>query len=80
MDGLEVVMASKHRDMWRYVFDPSQSWQQRVVNAATLYRQRTGASPTVAHVSRLHADAPAQVGIVRIERAWGLGKNEIDLG
>jgi hypothetical protein len=73
-------MAHKTIMMRRYTFDKHQTWMQRIVECASWYRRTTGQVPTIAHVALSAKDAPAEMGVVRIERAWGVGRNEIDLG
>jgi len=77
-------MASTQFFMQRFSGPPevvtSRPLQQNVAFCARRYFEANGVVPTVCHVSLCLQEVPANVGPVRIERAWGLYPQEMDLG
>lgn len=62
-----------------YLSNPSDTWPQRILNAATAFRQSTGLSPNLAHVALTAKNVPDMVEDIKVVRAWGPSSFEIDL-
>jgi hypothetical protein len=52
----------------------------RIVAAATEHHTNHGTVPTLAHIPVSITEYPREIGVLKVERAWGLGPHEIDLG
>lgn len=65
--------------MRRYTYK-GEDWTAMIIASATLYRVSTRQVPTLCHVPKSAIHAPERVGVIRVERAWGLQAHEMDLG
>lgn len=65
--------------MRRYTYKGN-DWTAMIIASATLYRDSTRQVPTLCHVPQSATHAPERVGVIRVERAWGLQAHELDLG